>query len=163
RLRRSRRPGADPGPGPQTGPHPRRPDRLAPHQPRRPGGLRRRRPAGRAALTDRHAPEPLRHRLVGPARRGARCPGPLLRPYGHAAGTLRGAVYADRYPQHVRAFVLDGPIDPSPTLDQMTLAQAVGFEGALRSFFAWCDATATCRWRPANPDRTAAFVALMDR
>ncbi len=82
---------------------------------------------------------------------------------GHSAGTLLGAVYADRYPQHVRAFVLDGPIDPSLTLDQMTLAQAVGFEGALRSFFAWCDATATCRWRPANPDRTAAFVALMDR
>src|SRR5947207_3130158 len=62
-----------------------------------------------------------------------------------------------------RAFVLDGPIDPSLTLDQMTLAQAVGFEGALRSFFAWCDATATCRWRPADADRTAAFVALMDR
>jgi len=82
---------------------------------------------------------------------------------GHSAGTLLGAVYADRYPQHVRAFVLDGPIDPSLTLDQMTRAQAVGFEGALRSFFAWCDATATCQWRPANPDRTAAFNALMDR
>jgi len=82
---------------------------------------------------------------------------------GHSAGTLPGAVYADRYPQHVRAFVLDGPIDPSLTLDQMTLAQAVGFEGALRSFFAWCDATATCPWRPADADRTAAFTALMDR
>jgi pimeloyl-ACP methyl ester carboxylesterase len=82
---------------------------------------------------------------------------------GHSAGTLLGAVYADRYPQRVRAFVLDGPIDPSLTLDQMTLAQAVGFEGALRSFFAWCDTTVTCHWRPANADRTAAFVALMDR
>jgi pimeloyl-ACP methyl ester carboxylesterase len=82
---------------------------------------------------------------------------------GHSAGTLLGAVYADRYPQHVRAFVLDGPIDPSLSLDQMTLAQAVGFEAALRSFFAWCDATATCRWRPADTDRTAAFVALMNR
>ena len=82
---------------------------------------------------------------------------------GHSAGTLLGAVYADRYPQRVRAFVLDGPIDPSLTLDQMTRAQAVGFEGALHSFFAWCDATATCHWRPANPDRTAAFTALIDR
>ncbi len=82
---------------------------------------------------------------------------------GHSAGTLLGAVYADRYPQHVRAFVLDGPIDPSLTLDQMTLAQAVGFESALRSFFAWCDGTATCRWRPPDPDRTAAFTDLMDR
>jgi pimeloyl-ACP methyl ester carboxylesterase len=82
---------------------------------------------------------------------------------GHSAGTLLGAVYADRYPQRVRAFVLDGPIDPSITLDQMTLAQANGFEAALRSFFAWCDKTATCRWRPGNPDRTAALLALMDR
>jgi pimeloyl-ACP methyl ester carboxylesterase len=82
---------------------------------------------------------------------------------GHSAGTLLGAVYADRYPQRVRAFVLDGPIDPSLTLDQMTLAQAKGFEAALRSFFAWCDKTTTCRWRPANPDRTQALLALMDR
>jgi pimeloyl-ACP methyl ester carboxylesterase len=82
---------------------------------------------------------------------------------GHSAGTLLGAVYADRHPQHVRAFVLDGPIDPSLTLDQMTLAQAVGFEAALRSFFAWCDGTATCPWRPPDPDRTAAFNSLMDR
>jgi pimeloyl-ACP methyl ester carboxylesterase len=82
---------------------------------------------------------------------------------GHSAGTLLGAVYADRYPHRVRAFVLDGPIDPSLTLDQMTLAQANGFEAALRSFFAWCDRTATCTWRPGNPDRTAALLALMDR
>jgi pimeloyl-ACP methyl ester carboxylesterase len=82
---------------------------------------------------------------------------------GHSAGTLLGAVYADRYPQRVRAFVLDGPIDPSLTLDEMTLAQARGFEAALRSFFAWCDKTTTCKWRPANPDRTQALLALMDR
>ncbi len=82
---------------------------------------------------------------------------------GHSAGTLLGAVYADRYPQRVRAFVLDGPIDPNLTLDQMTLAQAKGFEAALRSFFVYCDKTATCKWRPANPDRTQALLALMDR
>jgi pimeloyl-ACP methyl ester carboxylesterase len=82
---------------------------------------------------------------------------------GHSAGTLLGAVYADRYPQRVRAFLLDGPIDPSLTLDQMTLAQARGFEAALRSFFVWCDKTATCGWRPANPDRTQALLSLMDR
>lgn len=82
---------------------------------------------------------------------------------GHSAGTLLGAVYADRYPQRVRAFVLDGPIDPSLTLDQMTRAQSVGFENALRSFFGWCDKTASCPWRPGNPDRTAALLNLMDR
>jgi pimeloyl-ACP methyl ester carboxylesterase len=82
---------------------------------------------------------------------------------GHSAGTLLGAVYADRYPQRVRAFVLDGPIDPSLTLDQMTLAQAKGFEAALRSFFTYCDQTSTCKWRPTNADRTQALLDLMER
>ena len=82
---------------------------------------------------------------------------------GHSAGTLLGAVYADRYPQRVRAFLLDGPIDTSLTLDQMTLAQAKGFEAALHSFFGYCDATTACKWRPANPDRTQALLGLMDR
>ncbi len=81
---------------------------------------------------------------------------------GHSAGTLLGAVYAERYPHRVRAFVLDGPIDPSLTLDQMTLAQAVGFERSLSEFFAWCAATPGCTWRPGSDLRNA-YVALLDR
>jgi pimeloyl-ACP methyl ester carboxylesterase len=81
---------------------------------------------------------------------------------GHSAGTLLGAVYADRYPQRVRAFVLDGPIDPSLTLDQMTLDQAAGFEHSLSDFFSWCAATPGCAWRPGS-DLRGAFLALLDR
>ena len=32
---------------------------------------------------------------------------------GYSYGTFLGASYADAYPEHVRAFVLDGPVDPS--------------------------------------------------
>jgi pimeloyl-ACP methyl ester carboxylesterase len=81
---------------------------------------------------------------------------------GHSAGTLLGAVYAERYPGRVRAMVLDGAIDPSLSLDQMTLAQAVSFERSLTDFFAWCGANARCPWRPSGEPRQA-LLALVDR
>jgi pimeloyl-ACP methyl ester carboxylesterase len=81
---------------------------------------------------------------------------------GHSSGTLLGAVYADRYPQRVRAMVLDGPIDPSLSLDQMTLAQAVAFDRTLSNFFTWCASTTACPWRPTGESRQA-MLALMDR
>ncbi len=81
---------------------------------------------------------------------------------GHSSGTLLGAIYADRYPQRVRALVLDGPIDPSLDLLGMTRAQAVAFERTLDGFFAWCAADSGCAWRP-GPDLRNGFLALLDR
>jgi pimeloyl-ACP methyl ester carboxylesterase len=81
---------------------------------------------------------------------------------GHSAGTLLGAVYAERYPARVRAMVLDGAIDPSLSLDQMTLAQAVSFERSLSEFFAWCAGNARCPWRPSGEPRQA-LLGLIDR
>jgi pimeloyl-ACP methyl ester carboxylesterase len=81
---------------------------------------------------------------------------------GHSAGTFLGAIYADRYPSRVRAMVLDGAIDPSLSLDQMTLAQAVSFERSLGEFFAWCATNARCPWRPAGEPRQA-LLGLIDR
>jgi pimeloyl-ACP methyl ester carboxylesterase len=81
---------------------------------------------------------------------------------GHSSGTLLGAIYAERYPQRVRALVLDGPIDPSLDLVGMTRAQAVAFERTLDGFFAWCAADSGCAWRP-GPDLRNSFLALIDR
>jgi pimeloyl-ACP methyl ester carboxylesterase len=81
---------------------------------------------------------------------------------GHSSGTLLGAIYADRFPQRVRALVLDGPIDPSLDLLGMTRAQAVAFERTLDGFFAWCAADAGCAWRPGSDLRNG-FLALIDR
>jgi pimeloyl-ACP methyl ester carboxylesterase len=81
---------------------------------------------------------------------------------GQSYGTLLGATYAQLFPTHIRAMVLDSPIDPALSFDQMTLGQAEGFEGALTSFFAWCAGDASCPWRPAgNP--TSALLALLGR
>ncbi|HXQ44854.1 MAG TPA: alpha/beta hydrolase [Acidimicrobiales bacterium] len=79
---------------------------------------------------------------------------------GHSYGTLLGAVYAQMYPGHVRAMVLDGAIDPALGTDQMVLDQAEGFESVLDDFFAWCAATPSCPWRPAGAP-TAALLSLI--
>ncbi len=81
---------------------------------------------------------------------------------GQSYGTLLGATYAQLFPTHIRAMVLDSAIDPALSFDQMTLGQAEGFEGVLNSFFAWCAATPSCQWRPAG-DPTTAVLALIAR
>jgi len=80
---------------------------------------------------------------------------------GHSYGTLLGAEYAEMYPGHVRAMVLDGAIDPALGTDQMALDQAQGFESVLDDFFTWCASASSCPWR-TGPDPTAALVALID-
>jgi pimeloyl-ACP methyl ester carboxylesterase len=81
---------------------------------------------------------------------------------GQSYGTLLGATYAQLFPTHVRAMVLDSAIDPALSFDQMTLGQANGFEGVLNSFFAWCAGTPSCQWRPAG-DPTSAVLTLIAR
>ena len=59
---------------------------------------------------------------------------------GYSYGTVIGAVYADMYPQRVRAFVLDGAVDMSLSFEETIATQAVGFERALAAYIADCDA-----------------------
>ncbi len=47
---------------------------------------------------------------------------------GASYGSLLGAVYAHLHPERVRAFVLDGAIDPTLTLAGFTLEQSVALE-----------------------------------
>jgi pimeloyl-ACP methyl ester carboxylesterase len=81
---------------------------------------------------------------------------------GQSYGTLLGATYAQLFPTHIRAMVLDSAIDPALSFDQMTLGQAEGFEGVLNSFFAWCATSPSCQWRPAG-DPTSAVLARIAR
>ena len=79
---------------------------------------------------------------------------------GQSYGTLLGATYAEMYPTHVRAMVLDSAIDPAASIGQITIDQAKGFEGALNSFFTWCASSAQCPWQTST-DPTAAVLALI--
>lgn len=74
---------------------------------------------------------------------------------GFSYGTQLGAVYAARYPDRVRAMVLDGAVDPS--LDPITesLNQMAGFQRAFDKYAAYCAEAADC---PLGTD-PAQFVA----
>ncbi len=79
---------------------------------------------------------------------------------GQSYGTLIGATYAEMFPTHVRAMVLDSAIDPNLTFNQLTLGQAEGFEGVLTSFFSWCAGTSACAWRPSGDPTTALLAQI---
>ncbi|MFI7538062.1 alpha/beta hydrolase [Streptosporangium sp. NPDC049376] len=58
--------------------------------------------------------------------------------FGISYGTQLGAVYATLFPKKVHRFILDGPLDPSVTLEQRSLAQTTAFQHSYDSFLRNC-------------------------
>jgi pimeloyl-ACP methyl ester carboxylesterase len=81
---------------------------------------------------------------------------------GLSYGTYLGAKYADRYPERVRAFVLDGATDPQLPGSEWQKQQALGFEIALGAFLADCASRPACPFHSGG-DPGAAFDGLMAR
>jgi pimeloyl-ACP methyl ester carboxylesterase len=77
---------------------------------------------------------------------------------GYSYGTSIGQVYADLFPQNVRAMVLDGALDNSLKPDQRNLEQILAFEAALGRFLQYCRNTACFATDPEVAVRT-----LIDR
>jgi pimeloyl-ACP methyl ester carboxylesterase len=63
---------------------------------------------------------------------------------GYSYGTFLGATYAGLYPDKVGRLVLDGAVDPSADDLEVTIAQAVGFEDALRAYLEDCMQQSDC-------------------
>jgi len=63
---------------------------------------------------------------------------------GFSYGTFLGAIYAQLFPQNVRALVLDGAVDPAASAVELDQVQAQGFEVALKSWIANCVQSARC-------------------
>ncbi len=63
---------------------------------------------------------------------------------GFSYGTRLGATYAQLFPDKVRALVLDGAVKPTSDLAELGLEQGPGFDAALESFAAACDADTDC-------------------
>jgi pimeloyl-ACP methyl ester carboxylesterase len=77
---------------------------------------------------------------------------------GYSYGTRLGSVYAQLFPDRVRALVLDGAVDPVQGEVAAAETQARGFENAYSQF------TASCRSRPGckvGPDARAFLTALL--
>lgn len=80
---------------------------------------------------------------------------------GFSYGTYLGTLYAQRYPQKVGRFVLDGAIHPSMSISQQMLVQAAGFDQALKNFITDCSHHKNC---PLPPSATPQFFTdLFDR
>jgi pimeloyl-ACP methyl ester carboxylesterase len=63
---------------------------------------------------------------------------------GFSYGTLLGALYAELFPSSVRAFILDGAVDPSLSGEGLIEGQALSFEEQLNDFLAACAADPAC-------------------
>ncbi len=84
--------------------------------------------------------------------------------FGASYGTELGATYADLFPERVGRFVLDGAVDP--TLDNLhdSLAQARGFETALRAYVGNCvDSSDSCFLGGSVEEGLATIAALLQQ
>ncbi len=79
---------------------------------------------------------------------------------GFSYGTLLGAAYADAYPNRVRAFVLDGVLDPTADSNERVRRQALGFETQLDHFLADCQKR-RCAFVQKGSTAGASFDAAM--
>jgi pimeloyl-ACP methyl ester carboxylesterase len=63
---------------------------------------------------------------------------------GFSYGTELGSAYAEAFPQHVRALVLDGPVDPTADPMQTDISQMRAFQTAFNDFAADCAKSPDC-------------------
>ena len=61
---------------------------------------------------------------------------PKLNYIGKSYGTFLGTLYAALYPKTTGRIVLDGAVDPNVSVQDQNLAQAVGFDTALKAYVA---------------------------
>ena len=84
---------------------------------------------------------------------------PKLTYLGKSYGTYLGTWYAQLFPSHVRALVLDGAVNPGESSLNLNLIQAQGFQVALRSFVADCLRRSACPF-PHGETVTAAVARV---
>jgi pimeloyl-ACP methyl ester carboxylesterase len=81
--------------------------------------------------------------------------------FGASYGTRLGAIYAETFPQNVRAMVLDGAVDPTTGTTERHLVLFAGFQRAFDNMAALCAKTPTCPLGTDPKQATAAFQQLV--
>ena len=79
---------------------------------------------------------------------------------GFSYGTRLGSVYAQLFPDKVRAMALDGAVEPNSGAPDFSANQTQGFQDAFDAFVADCDAKASCA---AGPDTAGLVDELIAR
>lgn len=82
---------------------------------------------------------------------------------GFSYGTSLGVAYAERFPDRVGRFVLDGAVDPELSNEDLTLGQARGFEAALAAYVADCQSGGRCPLTGGVEGGLGQVRALIDR
>jgi pimeloyl-ACP methyl ester carboxylesterase len=82
---------------------------------------------------------------------------PKLTYYGGSYGTYLGAKYAQLFPTHIRAMVLDGALDPSTVATDENRVQAIGFQTDLDDFVSSCVSGSSC---PLGSTEPAALATI---
>ena len=86
--------------------------------------------------------------------------------YGASYGTYLGAFYAEQFPKNIRAFVLDGAVDPELSSTELLVEQAKGFETALRAFADDCVTTGGCPFGTSSDEviaKISSFLSATDK
>lgn len=83
--------------------------------------------------------------------------------FGFSYGTLLGSVYADLFTDRVGTFVLDGALDPSSSVSDLSWGQAEGFDVALRSYLQDCLDGTNCWFSGSVDDGLAQIRTLFDQ
>jgi len=84
---------------------------------------------------------------------------PKLNYLGASYGTLIGATYAGLFPSQMGRFVLDGPVPPDLTAQDMATGQAKGFEIATQAYVDDCVTDSDC---PVGQSRDEGMAWIRD-
>ena len=80
---------------------------------------------------------------------------------GKSYGTYLGTLYADIFPNTVGRFVLDGAVDPNIPMKDQNLAQAMGFDRALKAFVKDCMTQSDCPFTGTPAQAQATIIATL--
>ncbi|WP_156959661.1 alpha/beta hydrolase [Nocardia sp. BMG51109] len=86
---------------------------------------------------------------------------PKLNYVGYSYGTRLGSAYAEKFPDKVRAMVLDGALDPDADPVQESVQQAAGFQQAFDAYAADCASRPDCPLGTDPAQAVATFQALV--
>ncbi|MET3430150.1 pimeloyl-ACP methyl ester carboxylesterase [Actinoplanes tereljensis] len=81
--------------------------------------------------------------------------------YGASYGSLMGEQYAERYPEQLRALVLDGVMDHTANVGTFLTLETDAAQDSFREFVAWCARDEKCVLRGQDVDKV--WAALMVR
>ncbi|ANY10465.1 hypothetical protein AFB00_27845 [Pseudonocardia sp. HH130630-07] len=81
--------------------------------------------------------------------------------FGASYGTRLGAVYAETFPDRVRAMVLDGGMDPNLGIRDRMIQQFAGFQRSFETMAAACAAAGNCPLGDDPAQATARFHELV--